>query len=246
MCHSADSRPPAPPGNGLPVHARDLTLESHDGTTFGAHLARTEEVGGPGIVVMPDVRGLHEFYKDLAVRFADIGINAVAIDYFGRTAGVGDRSEAFEYRPHVEQVKPEHVAADVRAAVDFLRSPEGGSCDRVFTVGFCMGGGYSWRQAADTPGIAGAVGFYGRPALATEAVERLSAPLLILAAGADKATSVEDVTAFANLAREHGVTTDLVVYENAPHSFFDRSFGEHAEACADAWERIRSFVSTTK
>ena len=56
------------------------------------------------------------------------------------------------------------------AAVAYLRSPEGGSCTRVFTMGFCFGGGYSWRQSADTSGLAGCIGFYGRPAAAAEVV----------------------------------------------------------------------------
>ncbi len=54
-------------------------------------------------MVLPDVRGLHPFYEELALRFAEAGVDAIAIDYFGRTAGVGKRGADFEYMPHVGQ-----------------------------------------------------------------------------------------------------------------------------------------------
>ena len=86
------------------------------------------------------MRGLYRFYEELALRFAELGYTAVAIDYFGRTAGVAKRGEDFPYREHVDQATQQGVQADIRAAVDFLRSPEGGSCRAIFTVGFCYGG----------------------------------------------------------------------------------------------------------
>jgi carboxymethylenebutenolidase len=58
---------------------------------------------------------------------------------------------------------PSTIAQDVRAAVEYLRSPEGGRCTSVFTVGFCFGGSSSWNQSAEGHGLAGAVGFYGHP-----------------------------------------------------------------------------------
>src|SRR6266702_1879440 len=148
MCHTDDSRPPLPPIRGAAADQGDFVLTSADGTKFGAYFARASEPTGAGMVVMPDVRGLHHFYKELAQRFAEAGIDAVAIDYFGRTAGIGSRDEQFEFRPHVEKTTPEGIAADVRAAVDLLRSGQMGDVEAVFTVGFCFGGGNSWRQSA--------------------------------------------------------------------------------------------------
>ncbi len=78
------------------------------------------------MVVLPDVRGLHTYYKELALRFAEVGVDAVAIDFFGRTDKTGDRSDAFEYLPHVGQTTPATLQADVAAAVAYLRSKEGG------------------------------------------------------------------------------------------------------------------------
>ena len=236
MCHSDDSRPPSAPGAGAVGSSRELELTAADGNVLIAFEARATEPTGAAIVVLPDVRGLHQFYKDLALRFAEVGVDAVAIDYFGRTADTADRTDAFEFMPHVQQTTPEGVAADVAAAVAQLTAA---GATKVFTVGFCFGGGYSWRQSADTPGLAGCIGFYGRPQAALEVVDAMQAPLLLLVAGADAHIPVEDVRAVADAAP---VEADFVVFDGAPHSFFDRTYVEHAGAADEAWTRIRRFV----
>ena len=58
--------------------AEAVTLTSADGTRVGAYSARAEHTGGPGIVVLPDVRGLHPYFEELALRFAEAGVHAVA------------------------------------------------------------------------------------------------------------------------------------------------------------------------
>ena len=240
MCHSENSRPPAD-GDGVPARSTaDLRLTATDGNALLAFEARATDPTGAGIVVLPDVRGLHTFYKDLVERLAGIGLEAVAIDYFGRTADTDDRSEAFEFWPHVQQTTPEGVAADVQAGVAHLRQL---GVSRIYTVGFCFGGAYSWRQSADTPDLAGCIGFYGRPSLVGDATARMAAPLLMLMAGEDPSISTADSEEVAARSRSAGVDVEHVVYDGAPHSFFDRNFAEHADACADAWTRIRAFVA---
>jgi carboxymethylenebutenolidase len=242
VCHSDASSPP-PAAGAVPAESHgDLELDAADGNHFAAYVARAATPQRRGVVVMPDVRGLHAFYRDLAVRFAEIGVDAVAIDYFGRTAGIGDRSEDFVFRPHVDQMTPAGVTADVAAAAAYLRSPAGGSVTSVFTVGFCLGGGYSWRQSADTSGLAGAIGFYGRSTLAGDQVGAMTAPLLMLMGGADPHIPVEDAESFAAAVEQRGVPVELVAYPGAPHSFFDRTADDNAEACADSWLRIKAFM----
>jgi carboxymethylenebutenolidase len=240
MCYTDDSLPPLPPvvGGAASDHG-DIHLTASDGNRFMAHFARAAEPIGAGMVVMPDVRGLHHFYKELAQRFAEAGIDAVAIDYFGRTAEDGPRDEAFEFRSHVEKTTPEGIAADVRAAVEYLRVEDG--VDSVFTVGFCFGGAHSWRQAAAGHGLAGAIGFYGGPSRARDVVPEMRAPLLLLVAGADH-TPQEEFHRFDTELTEAGVPHKMVVYEGAPHSFFDRTFAEHQEAADDAWRQMLDFV----
>ena len=163
MCFDLDSSPPIPPLEGGAVDHRDLELESADGNRFAAFAALPEEPSDVGVVILPDVRGLYRFYEELALRFAERGIAAIAFDYFGRTAGVGKRDEDFEYMEHVAQTTPDQVQSDVRAAVDWLRGEGAGS---IFTVGFCFGGRNSWFAAAGGHGLKGAVGFYGQPGAA--------------------------------------------------------------------------------
>jgi carboxymethylenebutenolidase len=241
MCYTDDARPPLPPIGGAAAEQGDMDLEAADGTRLMAYFARAEKPTGAGMVVLPDIRGLHPFYKELAQRFAEAGIDSVAIDYFGRTAGHGSRDESFEWQPHIEQSKPEHVAADVRAATEFLRSGQMGDVRAVFTVGFCFGGAQSWRQSAAGHGLAGCIGFYGVPARVRDVIPQMEAPLLLLVAGADF-TPQEEFQKFDAELTEAGVPHRMVIYEGAPHSFFDRTFEEHEAACADSWRQMLDFV----
>jgi carboxymethylenebutenolidase len=243
MCHGDDARPPEPPVTGpLGAHG-DLLLTSADGTQFMAYAALPEQPGTTGVVILPDIRGLHQYYKDLADIFARAGFNTIAIDYFGRTAGIGSRDETFVFRPHVEQTTPETVDADIAAAVDYLRSPAGGSTSRIFTVGFCFGGSTSWRQSATLEGLAGAVGFYGQPGRARPYIGQMRAPLLLLIAG-DDFTPQEEFEVFDQELTGAGVPHTTVVYPGAPHSFFDRTFADHQNACADAWRQMLAFFDS--
>jgi len=194
------------------------------------------------MVVMPDVRGLHHFYKELAQRFAEAGIDAVAIDYFGRTAGIGDRDEGFEYMPHVEQTTQENIAADVAAAIAYLKSKDGGAVNSVFTIGFCFGGSNSWNQSALQPELNGAIGFYGRPQRSEPFIAKMKAPLVLLVAGADAATPKEAFHAFDKELTDARVPHEMQIYEGAPHSFFDRTYDQWKDACDDAWRRMLAFV----
>jgi carboxymethylenebutenolidase len=242
MCYADGAHPPLPPISGAAADHGDIVLTSSDGTKFAAHFARAAEPTGAGMIVMPDVRGLHHFYKELAERFAEAGIDAVAIDYFGRTAGIGDRSDAFDYQPHLQKVTPEEIATDVGAAIDYLQSKDGGAVKSVFTVGFCFGGSSSWIQSALHPDLNGCIGFYGRPVRAEPYVSKMKAPLLLLIAGADAATSPEDNRAFEHKLSEAGVRHESHVFDGAPHSFFDRTFAQWKDAGDEAWRQILGFV----
>src|SRR3954451_21526852 len=161
MCFELDSTPPVPVlSGGAPVTSADVTLEAADGNRFGAFLALPDEPSQAGVVILPDVRGLYRFYEELALRFAERGYPAIAFDYFGRTAGAEKRGEDFVYQDHVGPLTGEQVQLDVAAAAAELRRR---GVRSLVTVGFCLGGRHSWLAAAGGHGLAGAVGFYGRP-----------------------------------------------------------------------------------
>ncbi len=256
MCFEFDALPPDVPADLLPpiagaAAAELLELTSDDGTVFSAALAQTPQSSGPGIVVLPDVRGLYRFYSELAERFAEAGHHAIAIDYFGRTGGLAPRDEEFDYMEHVRQIKVGQVQADAAAAAATLRERTG--VRDVVTVGFCFGGTMAYLAATNHDlDIAGTVAFYG--ALDSERMRALvpmpldhtadmRGPILGLFGGDDPGIPVEQVELFDQRLGEAGVEHEIHVYPGAPHSFFDRSYEEHAEACADAWRRVLGFLA---
>lgn len=267
MCFNFDAQPPDLPhfhhsddggqlspgvaSAGGVASTQDLVLASRDGTQFAAFVAKPQVPTGAGIVILPDVRGLFSFYKDLAERFATAGIEAISIDYFGRTAGLAPRGEDFDYMPHVMQTRPEQIAEDVAAAIAQLRSAPDGAPNAIFTVGFCFGGSNSFLQAANQHSLTGVIGFYGPPVTNRRGgpapVERVSAfqcPVLGLFGGDDQSIPAEDVKTFEAALNQAGIENEMVIYPGTPHSFFDRKFVEYHEQSADAWMRMLQFIAT--
>ena len=253
MCFDTDSRPPLPPIRGGALDARSVTLTSRDGTTVLAHAAKADAPSGAGIVIIPDVRGLHPYYEELTLRFAEAGAHAVAVDLFGRTADSQRRGEGFEHEPHVKQLTAEGVQDDVAAAVAYLRSPEGGEPERSYTTGFCLGGRISFLQAAAGLGLDGVIGLYGWPAgphrtglpSPAEEAPRFACPVLAIYGGADAGIPAEVRDEFDRALDAAGVPHRTVVYEGAPHSFFDRKAVEFADASTAAWNEMLGFMRET-
>src|SRR5207244_12066869 len=117
-----------------------------------------------------------------------------------------------------------------------------GAASSGLTGAFCVGGAQSWRQAAAQPGLAGAIGLYGRPAVVRDAIPQMKAPLLLLIAGEDAATPREEFVRFEQELTQAGVPHKQVVYDGAPHSFFDRKFDQHRAASEDAWRQMLDFI----
>jgi carboxymethylenebutenolidase len=245
MCFDTDSTPPIPVLSGAAISHDSLVLTAADGNEFAAFAAEPDDPSSVGVVILPDVRGLYRFYEELALRFAERGYPAIAFDYFGRTAGVGTRDDDFEYRTHVDQTTPDTVQADVGAAVTYLRDR---GVTSIFTVGFCMGGRHSWFAAAAGHSLAGAIGFYGFPTERNgvpgpaERAGEMTAPILALQAGADQNITKVENDAFERALTGARVDHELVVYDGAPHSFFDRKQEEFAETSEDAWRRVLEFI----
>ncbi|HLB19456.1 MAG TPA: dienelactone hydrolase family protein, partial [Gaiellaceae bacterium] len=156
------------------------------------------------------------------------------------------RGDDFEYMPHVDKTTPQGMQADVGAAVEYLRSK---GARAVFTVGFCFGGRNSWLSATGGHGLAGAIGFYGRPGEGRDGTPgpaqraaQIDAPILALQAGADQHISAADNAVFDEALTAAGVEHEVVSYDGAPHSFFDRSQEQFAEASDDAWTRVLAFI----
>ena len=220
------------------MDAREEVLTSADGTAFAAYLARAAAPGGPGIVIIPDVRGLHPFYEELARRLAEAGVHAIALDLYARTAGPGLRGADFEYMPHVNPTEratirptwrrawrpsgrrtaalPNARTSWASASVAAPRSPGGRRpghrrCDRFLRI--------AGRSGPREPAGAGRQ-------------RRRPTPARCSSCGAAPTRGIppEVVAAFDERSTAAGVEHRLVSYPGAPHSFFDRTAAEHADA----------------
>lgn len=254
MCFRHDAVPPIAPVSGAAVTHERLHLTAADGTDFVAFEALSDSPGrAAGIVILPDVRGLFTFYEELALRFAEIGYDAVAIDYFGRTADDPPRPADFDWTDDISATSQEGIRQDVAAAIARLRRDNSGR--KIFTIGFCFGGSNSWQQAANGHGLSGAIGFYGNPiregvpqgapGVASRASE-MECPILALMAGADPGIPPGLVHEFQLALDAAGVESEVVTYAGAPHSFFDRDYDAYAGDSADAWERVQTFIAANE
>ena len=248
MCFDVEALPPDPARTGMGAGTERTELSTDDGNRFAATVARTSAGDPAGVVILPDVRGLHPYYERLAEHLADAGLHAIALDPYGRTAGAEHRAEGFEYRPHREAGTDEGVRADVRAAAEAVR---GLGATRVIVMGFCFGGRAALMQASQGS-VDGVVAFYGPPAdegTAGSPIQEardglVRVPVLGLYGGDDRGIPVEETEAYDEALDAAGVDHRIVVFPGAPHSFFDRRMSEHADASRDAWARVLGFADS--
>ena len=251
MCHESTASPAVYGRPLTPADAELVTLTSADGTDFAGFLVRPQRHSGAGVVVLPDARGLAPFYQELALRIAEQGHVALAIDYFGRTAGAGtsDRGDDFPFMEHVVRLSRATMQEDLEAAIALIRSPRGGECQAVFALGFCLGGRSAFFASAPRFGLTGVIGFYGAPGIAgpygpgpTQHAHELRAPILALFGGSDHGIPPSEVDAFRAALSGAGVEHEVVTYPGAPHGFFDVQQSAFAADSRDAWRRTLAFI----
>src|SRR5262245_19313015 len=231
------------------LDARPIVLTAADGAAFAACEARAAKPTGPALLILPDARGLHADYESLAERFAAAGHDALAIDYYGRSAGVRDWRDAFHWAPHSLGLRDADVGLDVAAALAHLRTGIAPG-QPVVTIGFGAGASRSWLAAAAGLGLAGAVGCYGKIVAPMPAdwpapmsrVDDIACPVLGLFASRDASIWVSSFMGFERALREAGVPHQVALYLRSQNGFLDRSAAEHREAAADGWARIATFL----
>jgi carboxymethylenebutenolidase len=249
MCFDADSQPPIEPIAGASIEHRHLVLEAADGNRFAAFEAVAAQSSGLGMLVLPDVRGLFGYYEELALRFAELGVSALAIDYYGRTAGASRRDATFDFAPHVPRSTWAGLRADVSAALAHLRTAMSARC--LYSVGFCYGGRLSLLLASlEELELDGVIGFYGWPTgtfrndmpAPADLAASFRGRVLAIFGGADAGIPATDVATFEAALQAAVVPHRIVTCEGAPHSFFDRKQTEFAAASAQAWAEVRAFI----
>ncbi|HEX8846480.1 MAG TPA: dienelactone hydrolase family protein [Pyrinomonadaceae bacterium] len=209
-----------------------------------AYLARPKKKGTvPGaVLVIHEVFGLNDHIKAIADRISNEGYLALAPNLFVRAAeppptGTSDMAAI---RKAASSIPNEVAIKDMQAALDYLKSVDGVK-KRFASIGFCMGGGFSYQLATHTKDLAGAVIFYGRTPL--ELVPQVSSPILGNFGSLDAGIPTEKVKEFDEALKKAGKQADIKIYEGAKHGFFNDTRPEayNAEAAADAWQRTVKF-----
>ncbi|MFL6230130.1 MAG: dienelactone hydrolase family protein [Pyrinomonadaceae bacterium] len=240
---AAQTTPPAAAAQrpGAPLKGVDVKFTSGD-LTIPAYLSRPpKKKTAPAVLVIHEVFGLNDHIKNVADRIAAEGYVALAPNFFARAAEPPpkDVSDMQAVRRAASSVKQEDANKDMQAALDFLKADKGVK-KKFASIGFCMGGGYSYQLATHTTDLAGAVIFYGRTPV--ELVPQVSCPILAHFGGKDTGL-MQTEPAWEDAMRKAGKTLDVKVYPEAGHGFFNdtRPTAYNAEAAADAWQRVIKF-----
>ncbi len=224
--------------NGTPV-----SYKSGDDTGQGVLYTPAGKGPFPAIVVIHEWWGLNDWVKEQASKLADQGYVALAVDlYRGKVADTPDLAHEL-----MRGLAEDRAARDLRAAVTFLGAQSNVKKDRIGSIGWCMGGGYSLQAALLEPDLAATVINYGHLATEPENLKKINAPILGIFGGQDRGIPVDDVRKFEAALKQLGKKVEIVVYPDAGHAFEnpDNKAGYRADDAADAWQRTVKFLAAT-
>jgi carboxymethylenebutenolidase len=231
--------------------ARDIQLQS-GGTAIPAYDARPEAAGRyPILLVISGFTGNSEQHKDVVRRFAQAGYYAIAPELFSREGGMQGKSFQ-EMGQIAAKVTRAQYLGDIRAAADYAKQQTWARADRLGVTGFCGGGALTLHTAAEYPGVAAAVPWYGQvkrtysdaPGVdAFSLTARITAPVLGLYGEADPGIPADDVKRFEAELKKTNPNVEFVLYPGAQHAFFsdDRSQAYQKAAAEDGWKRCLAF-----
>jgi carboxymethylenebutenolidase len=232
-----------------PAPMGEMMEYQSNGMKIPAYFARPKQKGkspkekAPAILVIHEVFGLNDHIKSIADRLAAEGYNALAPNFFVRAADPPkDASDVAALRKAASSIPNEVAIGDMQAGLNFLKTVKDVR-PRFASIGFCMGGGFSYQIATHTTDLAGAVIFYGRTPI--ELVPQVSCPLLASFGGLDQGIPPEKVKEFEDALKKAGKQADIKIYADAKHGFFNDSRPEayNPVAAADAWQRTLKFFN---
>jgi carboxymethylenebutenolidase len=223
--------------------SKGVSYKSGDETVQG--ILDTPQGRGPfpAIIVIHEWWGLNDWVKEQAAKLSDEGYVTLAIDlYRGKVATTPE--EAHEI---MRGVPEDRAKRDLHAAVEFLKSQSNVKKDRIGSIGWCMGGGYSLDVALQEPTLKADVINYGHLVTDPGSVEKIQAAILGIFGGQDRGIPVEDVKKFETLLKEKGKKVEIVIYPDAGHAFENpnNKAGYRADDAADAWKRTVDFLART-
>jgi carboxymethylenebutenolidase len=238
---SASETPKAvPPGIENAVETTPITWAGPKGELQAAWAQATAPKGG--VLVIHENKGLTDWVRSVAGRFAGIGYSALAIDLLSAQGGTATFSDPAEATAALGKMAPEDSLADLKSGVDELQRRTPGV--KVAAVGFCMGGGFVWQLlASGEPQLAAAAPFYGPlPDGADFGGSKDVAVLGFYGSEDARVTGTKDAAQQA--LDKAGVVNELVVEQGANHAFFNDTGDRYdPTAAADAWQRLQGWFT---
>lgn len=226
----------APPGADTAVATEPITWPGPTGELQGAWAAPAVTPLG-AVLVIHENKGLNDWVRSVAGRFAGIGYSALAIDLLSSRGGTATFTDPAQATAALTEIPPEESVANLKSGLDELARRAPGA--KLAAVGFCLGGGMVWRLLdSGAPQLAAAVPFYGpTPDDPDFSGSKQAAVLGFYGAKDDRVNATKEAAAAA-LTRV-GMVHELVVEEGADHAFFNDT-GERYDpvAAADAWRRV--------
>ena len=231
-----------------PRHREWVTVKHGDRSveTFVAYPESKDKT--PVVIVIHEIFGMTDWVQDLADEIAAAGYIAVAPDLLSGMGPNGGRSSSFDQGKAMEGVShldPDQVTADLIAVGDYGKKLPA-STGKLFVVGFCWGGGQSFRFATNRADLSAAFVFYGGPP-DKEAMARIHAPVYAFYAGNDARVdaTIPDATAGMKAA---GKLYEPVTYDGAGHGFMRAGEAPDAsdankKARADSWVRLKDLLA---
>jgi carboxymethylenebutenolidase len=226
-----------------PAKTQMVSYKSGDETVTG-YLALPDGAGRhPAVIVIHEWWGLTDWVKDETQKFADQGYVALAVDlYRGKMAKSPD--EAHEL---MRGLPDDRVMRDLEAAYAYLASRPDVKADKIGSLGWCMGGGWSIKLAVDQPKLAACIVNYGPLPTDAANIQKIKAPVQGNFGAEDRGITVESVKAFETAMKAAGKTADIKIYDGAGHAFENpnNEDGYRPQATADAWQRMTAFLKKT-
>jgi carboxymethylenebutenolidase len=227
-------------GLAAPIKTQDITLPSGSETLAG-YLALPESGGKhPAVVVIHEWWGLNDWIKEQTRKLAENGYVALAVDlYRGQVAY--DPSLAHEL---MRGMPEDRAVRDLKAAFDYLAAREDVNKEKIGSLGWCMGCGFSLLLAVNEPRLAACVVNYGAMPTDAAAIQQIQAPVLGNFGADDRGIPPSAVEAFESAMKTAHKSIDLKVYPGAGHAFENptNKLGYREAAAADAWARTLTFL----
>ncbi|MBN1400854.1 MAG: dienelactone hydrolase family protein [Anaerolineae bacterium] len=231
------------PPNDPAIAGESVEFPGQDATLLG-YLARPAGDGKvPGVLICHENRGLLEHFKDVARRFAKEGYAALALDVLSRQSGTDQVSDPGSIPTLLREIPQEQIVQDFRDGMVYLQSQPFVRAERIGMIGYCFGGGITWRCATQIPELRAVAPYYGSNPPLDEVPQIKAAVLGIYAETDTRITSgVPDIEAALKAA---GVTYKFIIYPGAAHAFFnDTGTRYHPEAAAGAWAETLAWYKT--